>query len=45
MGLLSRRAHHGFRRFLAKDRQVSGNGSLDDPTRKTGSDGRSEIVE
>ena len=29
----------------AKDRQISGNGAADDPARKVGSDGRSEIVE
>ena len=30
--------------YRTKDKNVSGNGSLDDPTRKAGSDGRSEIV-
>ena len=28
----------------AKDRQISGNGTLDDPNRKAGSGGRSEIL-
>jgi hypothetical protein len=31
--------------YRTKDKNVSGNGSLDDPTRKAGPNGRSEIVE